>query len=153
MSLYNRRPLLCANSRQQHFYIANATYIISTSLIKISLLLQYLRMYTDGPTRKVCVTLLVVTSTWGAVYGFMAWFPCFPVNAYWNWTITHHTCYAFGSREQRPLVASYVSHAALNMLLDIAVLLAAVPACFKRVLTRREGLGIAGLFSLGTLLV
>lgn len=58
------------------FYFENALYITNTAVIKLSLLLQYLRIFKAGTMRWVCVSLFVLISLWGLTYSFMAWFPC-----------------------------------------------------------------------------
>ncbi len=66
-------------------------------MIKLSLLLQYLRIYERGRMRIFCRAMIGIISIWGLVFSFMAWFPCFPVRAYWDWEITEATCYAWGT--------------------------------------------------------
>ena len=87
----------CTNISFQRFYIANGTYSMSTALIKLSLLFQYLRMFERGLTRTLCIGMIVIISCWGIAYSIMAWFPCFPIQAYWDWSITNAKCYAYGS--------------------------------------------------------
>ena len=129
--------------------MANATYTMSATLIKLSLLVQYLRIYKEGTVRKLCIALVVYISIWGMTYSFMAWVPCFPVEAYWNWALINATCYAYGAKSKKPFSITYETHTAQNVVLDIAVLLTVMPICFRRNLTRKEGLGVAGLLSLG----
>jgi hypothetical protein len=69
---------------------------MSTALIKLSLLFQYLRAVDSGRIRIFCIALIVIISIWGFIYSFMAWFPCFPIRAYWDWTLTSAKCYAYG---------------------------------------------------------
>lgn len=66
-------------THSQRFYIANATYALSTTLLKLSLLCQYLRIFDRGVIRAAIFTLLAFCLVWGLVSSFMAWFPCFPV--------------------------------------------------------------------------
>jgi hypothetical protein len=88
------KPLTCIG---QHFYVANGTYNVSTTLIKLSLLFQYLRVFEAGAVRKLCIGMIVLISCWGFAYSFMGWFPCFPIRAYWDWSLTDATCYAYGA--------------------------------------------------------
>jgi hypothetical protein len=70
--------------------------------------------------RWTCMSLLVITALWGVTYGFMAWFPCFPVRGYWDHTI-NAKCYGYGFADPKEFTAIFQSHTALNMAFDIAV--------------------------------
>lgn len=59
------------------------------------------------------------------------------------------TRYAYGSIEVEPFVATYESHAAINMILDAVVLLVAVPMFFRPGTRRKSYWGLLGLFALG----
>lgn len=78
-------------------YFTNATYHTTTALIKISLLLQYLRLFRDGLRRQVCYFLIGVVTLWGMAFMFMAWVPCFPISGFWNrQMVPTPKCYGFG---------------------------------------------------------
>lgn len=60
-------------------YIFGAAYNCSTALIKISLLLQYLRVFERGTwTYRGTQLLVTIISLWGFSFGFIAWFSCLP---------------------------------------------------------------------------
>lgn len=101
--------------------------------------------------RTAIYTLFAFCLVWGLISSFMAWFPCFPVAAYWDWTIEGATCYAFGSKQEGPFVTTYVSHSAFNMVLDFAVLVLPAPIIFRRAMTRREKFAALGLGAMGSL--
>lgn len=103
--------------------------------------------------RTAIYTLLACCLIWGAISCFMAWFPCFPIKAYWDWTISHANCYAFGSKETQPFVNSYVSHSAFNMVLDFAVLVLPAPIVFRKAMTKKEKFAALGLGAMGSLYV
>lgn len=65
------------------YYVTTAAYTTTTVLIKLSLLLQYLRLFRTGYRRIVVIVMIVIVSLWGSVFSFMAWFPCFPVKGFW----------------------------------------------------------------------
>ncbi|KAI8942357.1 hypothetical protein NX059_000433 [Plenodomus lindquistii] len=78
-------------------YITNAAYHTTTAFIKVSLLLQYLRIFRDGVRRRVCFILLAIVIAWGSAFSFMAWVPCFPVSGFWDrQTVPPPKCYGFG---------------------------------------------------------
>lgn len=132
------------------FYVVNASYNISTTLIKMSLLFQYLRVYHSGHMRTACLVMVVVVGLWGSAYSFMAWVPCFPVSGYWNMG-TGAKCYAFGSTIAEDFFKTYVSHTAVNTALDMIVFAIPVPLYFRRDTVKRTKLGLAGLLIMGAI--
>ncbi|KAH8195301.1 hypothetical protein TruAng_010524 [Truncatella angustata] len=134
------------------FYVANATYSMSTCLVKLALLLQYLRIFKDGPLRFVTIIVMTFTALWGTAYAFMAFTPCFPVRAYWNpLSMTDATCYAYGATTSDAFYGTYSSASAINMILDIAVLAIPVPLYFRKDTPARAKMGLLGLLFMGGL--
>ncbi|KAF2844654.1 hypothetical protein T440DRAFT_314210 [Plenodomus tracheiphilus IPT5] len=135
-------------------YTTNAAYHTTTALIKISLLLQYLRVFRDGVRRRVCYVLLTVVIAWGLAFSFMAWVPCFPVSGFWNrQTTPPPTCYGFGYSSVNQTKSWVLSFAITNMVLDIAIFAVPLSEYFKRNLGREQLLAMTGLFSLGSIVV
>ncbi|KAF2662118.1 hypothetical protein K491DRAFT_686609 [Lophiostoma macrostomum CBS 122681] len=130
------------------FYIENALYVTQTSIIKISLLLQYLRIFKAGTMRWICVSLLVIITLWGITYGFMAWIPCFPVHGYWDHNINAR-CYGYGFADPKEFIAIFQSHTALNMAFDVAVFLTPLVLFTAPNLTRKNLIAMTGVFLLG----
>ncbi|KAI1778737.1 hypothetical protein F4818DRAFT_402328 [Hypoxylon cercidicola] len=132
------------------FYVTNASYNVSTTLIKLSLLFQYLRVFQSGNMRTICITMLVIVSLWGAVYSFLGWVPCFPISGYWTMG-AGATCYGFGSTNANDFFAIYVSHTAMNTILDMIVYAIPVPLYFQRDIVRRTKVGLVGLVIMGAI--
>jgi hypothetical protein len=129
----------------------NNTYLCSTTLIKLSLLFQYLRVFGAGVLRYICIGFIIFTSIWGFTYSFFGWFPCFPVKGQWNRMIPAK-CYLFGSKSPQMFASAYESHTAINMLLDLSILFIAM-SIFKIVdLKKREFIALIALFNIGALL-
>lgn len=124
-------------------------YSVSATLVKISLLLQYLRVVQDGRLRYICIGLIGLSILWGFAYGFLALVPCFPVAAFWDWTIRDAQCYGYGVKTKHPFVDVFVSHSTINVLLDVAILLVPVPLLLRRGLTRKERWSVFGLAAMG----
>ncbi|KAI1453230.1 hypothetical protein F4805DRAFT_444380 [Annulohypoxylon moriforme] len=121
---------------------------MSTTFIKISLLFQYLRVFQSGHMRTICIAMMVVIGLWGAGYSLMAWVPCIPVNGYWNLEM-EAKCYGFGSRNANEFYKSYLSHTAVNTVLDMIVFTIPIPLYFQRDTIRRTKLGLVGVVSTG----
>ncbi|KAI0839376.1 hypothetical protein F5Y06DRAFT_265285 [Hypoxylon sp. FL0890] len=132
----------------QTFYVANASYVSSTALIKEALLLQYLRVFNRGIfVRRLLIALVVFTALWGLAYSFLAWAPCIPVQDFWN--NGGPMCYGYGSQYADPFVATFESHAAINMFLDTIVLIIPLPLFFKDGTTTCTRVRLVGLVSMG----
>lgn len=150
MVRYHTCLLYSRSHASQLFYIENAIYICQTALIKISLLLQYLRIFKAGTMRWVCLSLLVIILLWGTAYGFLAWFPCFPVKGYWDRTI-NAKCYGYGFEfaTRDHFVALFESHTALNMTFDLAVFLTPMVLFKVPNLSKKSLIGMIGVFLFG----
>lgn len=94
------------------------------------------------------ILIIVFTALWGTSFSILAWFPTIPVNAYWDLT-RPAARYAYGTLDVEVFVTTYETHAAMNMLLDVAVLVVAVPLFFKPGLRRNSYWGLLSLFLLG----
>lgn len=96
--------------------------------------------------------IIVFTALWGVAYGILAWVPTVPIDGYWNLT-KPAARYAYGSLEVEAFVATYETHAAINMLLDAIVLGTAVPLFFKPGIRKNSYWGLLSLFVLGGMYV
>lgn len=134
------------------FYIANGSYQLSTTLVKLSLLLQYLRLYESGRMRTLTKAMFGIILVWGLVFAALAWFPCHPVSDYWTWG-PGRKCWGFGSDRMDHFVAAYTVQAGSNMLFDMVVLAIPMPRYFSKNINRQTRGGLAGLFLLGALVI
>lgn len=112
----------------QTYWWINADYILALTFVKLSLLTQYLRLFDEHThvassrkLRRLTIGLIIITSLWGISYGFIAWVPCVPISGLWDST-QKAVRYGYGSQDITIFVGTYISHATLNMALDIAVL-------------------------------
>ncbi|EDU42271.1 conserved hypothetical protein [Pyrenophora tritici-repentis Pt-1C-BFP] len=133
-------------------WLTNAAFHTTTACIKISLILQYLRMFKDGVRRKICVVLLTMVVIWGLAFSFMAWFPCFPVSTFWD-RLNGGRCYGFGFRTAVEAKNFILAFAATNMILDTVIYCIPLTEFFRQDLKRRQLLAMTGLFSLGSVVV
>ncbi|CCF41700.1 hypothetical protein CH063_11903 [Colletotrichum higginsianum] len=131
------------------FYVANASYVLSTAFIKISLLFQYLRIF-DQPSfsRRLCIFTIIFTSLWSLTYSFLGWVPCLPVRAYWDWSVPA-TRWAYGSLTPEIFSATYESHSAINVALDLLVLAIPIPIYFETNVPFKSKLGLLALLAIG----
>ena len=131
-------------------WLSNAAFHATTACIKVSLLLQYLRLFKEGIRRKVCIVMLVIIATWGLAFSFMAWFPCFPVSSFWDRT-NGGKCYGFGFRTAVESKSFVLAFASTNMIFDIAIFFIPLTEFLRPDLKRKQLLAMTGLFSLGSM--
>lgn len=146
--------LLTSEQQEMHmklFYIADGSFVSTVSLIKLSLLLQYLRIFDSGIQRHLCLATFTVVAAWAAVTSFMAWFPCFPIHAYWDWSVGDKKCYGYGSEYAAGHYATFLGHGIVNMILDLVILALPLPLVFRPGTVRRTKLGLCGLLTLGVM--
>ncbi|KXJ90456.1 hypothetical protein Micbo1qcDRAFT_70681 [Microdochium bolleyi] len=134
------------------FYICNASYQLSNMLVKLSLLLQYLRLYESGPIRVFTKAMFGIVLVWGLTFSLLAWIPCHPVSDYWTWG-PQRNCWGFGSDHLNHFIATYWTQSASNMLFDIIVLAIPLPQYFNKDINRQTRRGLLGLFLLGGLVI
>ncbi|KAK4164754.1 hypothetical protein QBC43DRAFT_210098 [Cladorrhinum sp. PSN259] len=137
-------------------YVFNASYCTSTALIKISLLLQYMRLYPRGTRlHSTCRYLMIFIAVWGTAYSAIAWVPCSPVHEYWLISFDTNTsnvkCYGYGSQNVKVFKATYESHAAINMLMDILVMLLPIPLYYNKDAPVGTKRGLVGIVIMGTI--
>lgn len=123
---------------------------MAAALIKISLLLQYLRIFKAGNMRLICQVLIVVISVWGTGFSIIAWFPCYPVRGMWDRTVDAK-CWAFGFPSVHGLLTAFVSHSTSNVAFDLIVFL--IPMVLFRIpkLRLKNALAMGGVLTLGSM--
>jgi hypothetical protein len=103
-------------------WLIGASYVSSTAYIKISLLLQYLRVFQKGTlTYRFTQFMLVLIGLWGFSFIFIGWFACFPSPAaFWNGT--NKGCYASFSPIPSVVIGTIEGHSGSNVIFDLIVL-------------------------------
>ncbi|OLN97953.1 hypothetical protein CCHL11_02548 [Colletotrichum chlorophyti] len=136
------------------FYICNTTLPMSTTFIKIAILLQYLRTFEKGTkSRTVTIVVLIITAMWGFAYMFLACIPAIPVKAYWDWNVDARGRWGFGSHTAEELIRTYESHAASNMVLDFIIFAIPLPLYFSSEANKKSRKSVLGLFLLGSVVL
>ncbi|KAI4696592.1 uncharacterized protein J4E88_000769 [Alternaria novae-zelandiae] len=134
------------------YYFEMAIYVTNCGVIKIALLLQYLRIFKAGLMRWICIGLLVAVTLWGIAFSITAWFPCFPVRGYWDRTVSAN-CYGFGLGDLDSFIATYKAQAATNMLFDISIFIAPMVLFRTPNLRSKNVFAMAGVFTFGAIVV
>ncbi|KAH7401563.1 hypothetical protein BKA66DRAFT_556005 [Pyrenochaeta sp. MPI-SDFR-AT-0127] len=134
------------------FYIEHSLYVTESVVIKVSLLLQYLRIFKAGVMRWLCIILLSIVSLWGLGFSIVAWFPCFPVRGSWERHIDAK-CYGFGLGDVQSFVAMFKAHSASNMTFDVVIFLTPMVLFGTTNLRLKNVLAMIGVFAFGAIVV
>ncbi|GAP83868.2 putative integral membrane protein [Rosellinia necatrix] len=134
---------------QQKYYVALLSYTISTTLMKLCLLSQYLRLFCDDPrARRVCWFFIVVSALWGTAFSIIAIVPCVPVSGFWYWDEPAR-CYGFGSKKPHEIGGTYAAHVGTNVILDLIVLAIPIPLYFQTFKQKKQRVGFSIMILLG----
>ncbi|KAF7448270.1 hypothetical protein A1F99_076340 [Pyrenophora tritici-repentis] len=134
------------------YYLEVAVYVTNCGVIKLALLFQYLRIFKAGKMRYVCIGLLVVVSLWCIGFSITAWFPCFPISGYWNRAL-NPKCYGYGLDNLDTFIGMYISQAATNMVLDMAIFMTPMVLFRTPNLRMKNVLAMTGVFTFGAVVV
>lgn len=121
---------------------------------ELALLFQYLRVYEKGCAfRKATIMTIIVVCLWSAMFAVLAWVPCVPIRAYWDYDIPA-VRYAFGTFDVDQFIATYTSLTASNMVLDMVILGLAAPLLLygaEGQTDARSRWALVSLFGIGSL--
>ena len=111
------------------FYMAEVFYLTSTVLTKISILFFYLRVFSSYAFRCIVWAVMSICTAFYIGFLFSLIFQCIPVSYAWTrWDGQHSgSCINIG--------AGIFSHAAINMVLDLVVLILPLPMLYNMQLT------------------
>ncbi|KAE9364036.1 hypothetical protein N431DRAFT_475032 [Stipitochalara longipes BDJ] len=121
-------------------YTAILLYNASQILVKISLLLQYLRIFETPQMKRVCYIALGIISVYGLWAIASSIFTCIPIQAYWDTSI-HGRCF-------QSLTFWYTT-SSLNIVTDVAIFVLPLPILLKLQLPLRQRLILIFIFTIG----
>jgi hypothetical protein len=103
---------------------------------------------------RTVIGLIIFTSFWGIAYSFLAWVPCMPVQHFWAlFTTGPGYCYGFASDDIGQFVSTYVSHTAINMLLDVLLLAIPIPLFWKEGFRPAARMRLVALLCMGCIVI
>lgn len=120
--------------------VNNGLWVLIVNITKASILLQYLRIFSNRGIRIICITLLLLlipAACWGV---FAGTFMCTPMAALWNPAIPGH---CLDGRTY------WLSVAGLDISMDFFILILPLPAMFSLRLPRKQKISLVLIFSLG----
>ncbi len=124
-----RLPLSKANNRHQAFYLSIVMYNVGLGAIKISILLQYYRIFASR-MRRVTVAAMAVVGAWSVALVLISIFTCHPIAAFWDKTIAGGTCI--------PSLPQWYINAAGNIATDLFIFALPIPVLWRLQLPRSQ---------------
>jgi uncharacterized membrane protein len=115
---------------------------VGLCVVKISILLQYRRIFVGSVIQRLIQGLLVVFGAWTVVLTFLLTLVCVPVAKFWEPTVKGHCL--------NELAIWYVV-AGVNLVTDFTVCFMPLPVISHLHLPPRQKLMLAGVFCLGLL--
>jgi hypothetical protein len=112
-------------------------------LTKMSILLQYLRVFPGRPIRRVCWSLFAIVAIAGVWAIGTAILTCLPIAYNWDGSVVGGRCL--------PLKPLWFTNAALNIATDLSILLVPMPVLKSLKLPRKQKIGLFIVFALGGL--
>jgi len=126
----------------QAYYATVLSYNMSLTFTKLSLLLQYTRIFKVCKPIIACYTLMAIVSLYGLEMFITGAFPCWPVASFWDFRLKGK-CF--------PRVVIWFLNAALNIATDLMIFVLPIPLIKSLNLPTRQKAALIGLFMLGFL--
>jgi hypothetical protein len=118
------------------------TYIISLTLTKISIVLQYFRFFANPIVRGACWATIIVVACYGIAAVVTTAFICQPLDAFWDSKVEAH----YINTE-----AFYVAQSVLNIITDFTILMIPLPLLWTLKLTPKKRMQVGLMFAVGAL--
>lgn len=127
-------------------YVLEILYFFQMTLLKLTLLFFFLRIFPKGLIRNLIIGTIVFTGLYGLTFVVIAIFQCRPISHYWvNWDKEHNDGQCINVN------ALAWSNAIISIVLDIWMLVLPLYEVFRLQLTLRKKLSVAVMFLVGTL--
>lgn len=130
-----------------YFYVMAVLYFLQVTLLKLSLLFFYLRIFPAKLPRAILWATVIFNCIFGAVFVIVAIFQCRPVNYFWTKWDGEHEGHCLD------INALSWSNAAISIALDIWMLAIPMWQLKNLNLDWRKKIGVGMMFTVGTLYV
>lgn len=123
-------------------YVTIILYNISLTLAKLSVLFQYLRIFTTPNVKRICYAQMVIIIIYGLWTVLSSIFVCSPIASFWDVTIKGKCL---------PKGPIWFTNAGINIVTDIMIVLIPAPLIRRLQLSRRQKIGLYMVFMIGSL--
>jgi hypothetical protein len=127
------------------YYFDEDLYLTALPLVKISILLFYLRIFPQTWFRYACFATMAACVGYGIAFLLVSVFQCQPIDLAWNHWDGEHV------GKCNDINAQGWTSAALNVVLDVVVLALPMPVIAKLELNKRKKVLVLLMFSTGFL--
>ncbi len=125
-------------------YSSIVVYNVAVNLCKISILLQYRRIFSSNNGMRIATTIgLLFVGAWGIALTIILILTCIPVHALWDKSIQGARCFA-----RSPL---WYIRAGVHLATDFVILLMPMPLLGSLRLPTQQKFMLIGIFGLGLL--
>ncbi|KAK8247141.1 hypothetical protein IWZ00DRAFT_34728 [Phyllosticta capitalensis] len=125
---------------QVWFWASTWVYLLGVAFAKVSILIQFLRIFVDFRTRFASWFTIIFIITCCTVCLFGGIFACNPIHKFWNQSISG-TCINY--------MAIWYMHAGMSILSDILIIITPLPIIFNMNLERKKKISLAVTFAIG----
>ena len=129
----------------EFFWAGEPIYFIETSLLKITFLLFYLRIFPGQSFRRILWALIFVNAMTGVTFVIAVCSICRPVSYVWNQWDKEHVGHC------GDINALAFANAGISIILDIFTLILPITHIWKLHLGLKKRLGVILMFSVGAL--
>ncbi|KAF2036257.1 hypothetical protein EK21DRAFT_52355 [Setomelanomma holmii] len=123
------------------FWVNLSVYSLALTMIKVSILIQYLRIFPVRCFQKGCFLLLGVIVAYGAWTVFGNIFLCSPIAFFWDKSVDDGHCL--------DRVVLWFANAGVNIAQDIIILLLPMPLIQTLQISKNQKRGLVMMFALG----
>lgn len=92
---------------------------------------------------------MVLVTLWSVPFTALNVVPCYPVAAYWDFSVPDAKCWAFGGRDLLEFMRAFVSYSVTTATLDFVIFMIPVQLFFKPGTDKKLRLSLISLFILG----
>ncbi|PMD60735.1 uncharacterized protein K444DRAFT_388119 [Hyaloscypha bicolor E] len=124
----------------QSLYASILVYNGALTLVKISILLQYRRIFATPGMQRATTIGLVIIAAWGFTVTMMLSMLCVPIQALWDHAVPGHCL---------PLLPAYYAPACINIATDFGTWVLPLPIIKSLQLPRRQKVMLLFIFGLG----
>ncbi|KAK1980095.1 hypothetical protein LZ30DRAFT_146319 [Colletotrichum cereale] len=122
------------------FYASIILYNVATTVVKISILLQYRRIFANDLMQKLTTWGLIFMTAWTIMLCFLLPMMCLPVAAFWDPTVEGRCI---------DLLSSWYTMAAVNIIADFVIFSLPIPVINSLQIPRRQKRMLIFVFGLG----
>ncbi|KAI0885154.1 uncharacterized protein GGS22DRAFT_139567 [Annulohypoxylon maeteangense] len=126
-------------------WISPPLWGLSSSLIKMSIITSYLRIWSDRPFKLLCHILLAILTLFGLSLFFGGVFACVPISL--SWTPPSPTSRSASQCINLPLFMFITS--TVNTALDLVIFAIPVPLVHRLQIAARQKVALTGVFTIG----